>query len=167
MFKSKYLILSLIFIQTIGLSAEGLIKIKSHNSVNQTVANLKYILNQKGMTIFKVINHKKGAKKVGKNLRPTTVVIFGNPNVGTPLMRCSQTAAIDLPQKALVWKDKSGQVWFGYNNPSYLASRHNIEGCDMVVKKIGNALAKFAKFATKKSKVTTPSEKNEEPNNKI
>jgi uncharacterized protein (DUF302 family) len=65
-------------------------------------------------------------------------------------MQCAQTVAIDLPQKALIWEDTSGQVWFSYNAPTYLAERHDIKGCDEVIMKIGRALANFANTATSK-----------------
>ena len=147
MILKKLLVLSLL-ISTIALADNGLITIKSNHSVKDTVKQLKQALNAKGMTIFDTINHKKGAKGVGKKLRPTTVVIFGNPKIGTPLMHCSQTMAIDLPQKALIWKDDNGQVWYSYNAPQYLAQRHNIQGCEKVLNKVSNALANFAKAAT-------------------
>ena len=83
------------------------------------------------------------------SLRPTEVVIFGNPKVGTPLMNCAQSVAIDLPQKALIWQDEAGEVWLAYNDPAYLAGRHKIEGCDEVLKKVSGALANFAAAATK------------------
>ena len=68
-------------------------------------------------------------------------LIFGNPKVGTPLMLCSQLAALDLPQKALAYKDESGQVWLAYNDPVYMAKRHNTKDCDAAVQKVTNALA--------------------------
>ncbi len=149
MLKIKITLLLFIFISSISFAADGLIQIKSNHSVKQTTKNLLDVLEKKGMTVFKVINHKKGAHKVGKKLRSTTVVIFGNPKVGTPLMQCAQTAAIDLPQKALIYNDANGQVWFAYNSSQYLAARHNITGCKKPLAKITNALANFAKAATK------------------
>ncbi len=101
------------------------------------------------MTTFDTINHQQGAQKVEKKLRPTTVVIFGNPKIGTPLMQCAATFAIDLPQKALIWQDEHGQVWYTYNDPQYLAKRHNMTGCEKTLKKVTNALANFANAATK------------------
>ncbi len=127
----------------------GMITLKSHHSVSKTADRLEAVLNAKGMTVFTRIDHAAGAKKVNKQLRPTQLVIFGNPKVGTPLMQCSQTTAIDLPQKALIWQDKAGDVWYGYNKPSYLKQRHNIKSCNAALGKIENALAKFANAATK------------------
>ncbi|MCP4387481.1 MAG: DUF302 domain-containing protein [Gammaproteobacteria bacterium] len=129
-------------------ASEGMISVKSAHSVSVTADRLEKILASKGMTVFKRINHAAGAAKVGKELRPTELVIFGNPKVGTPLMICSHSIAIDLPQKALIWEDAGGQVWFSYNDPQFLALRHGTEGCDAVLKKVGMALGKFANKAS-------------------
>ncbi|GAM75409.1 inner membrane or exported protein [Vibrio ishigakensis] len=100
------------------------------------------------MKVFAVIDHSAGAKSVGIDLKPTELVVFGNPKVGSPLMVCEQSVAIDLPQKALIYEDESGEVWLSYNDPMYLKQRHQIEGCDEVLNKISKALANFAKAAT-------------------
>ena len=100
------------------------------------------------MTVFNRINHAAGAKRVGKVLRPTELIIFGNPKVGAPLMQCSQTVGLDLPQKALIWEDEAGLVWFTYNAPRYLDRRHGLAKCSPVLKKIENALRNFAVAAT-------------------
>lgn len=134
--------------QSYGADSNGIIKIKSAHSVSQTINKLEAVLTKKGMTIFKRVNHSAGADKVDLQLRSTELLIFGNPKVGTPLMLCSQTAALDLPQKALAYKDETGQVWLAYNDPSYMAKRHNIKNCDAAVQKVTNALAKFASIAT-------------------
>jgi len=147
----RKLFLTLIFSTLFTASAfatEGMINIKSAHSVAVAADHLEKILGSKGMTVFKRINHAAGAQKVGKTLRPTELVIFGNPKVGTPLMLCSHSVAIDLPQKALIWQDQAGQVWFSYNDPQYLALRHNIQGCDEVLKKVAGALGNFAKKAS-------------------
>ncbi len=140
--------LLILSITSIVLANNGLVTIKSTRTVEATADRLESILKKKGMTVFIRINHTEGARKVGKKLRPTELVIFGNPKVGTPLMQCSQTAGIDLPQKALIWEDGTGQVWLSYNSPDYVAKRHHIEGCDKVLKKVGNALRNFSKAAT-------------------
>ena len=129
--------------------ATGMIKVKSTHSVSETINKLEAVLTKKGMTIFKRVDHSAGANKVGLQLRPTELLIFGNPKAGTPLMLCSQTAALDLPQKALAYKDKDGQVWLAYNDPAYMAKRHHIHGCEKAIQKVSNALAKFASVATK------------------
>jgi hypothetical protein len=81
---------------------------------------------------FARIDHAAGAMKVGKALRPTELLVFGNPQGGTPLMECEQTAGIDLPLKALVWQDERAQVWLGYNDPAFLAQRHGVPACPAV-----------------------------------
>jgi len=129
-------------------ASEGMISVKSAHSVSTTADRLENILQAKGMTVFKRIDHAAGAASVGKELRPTELVIFGNPGVGTPLMLCSHSIAIDLPQKALIWEDTGGQVWFSYNDPQYLALRHNTQGCDAVLKKVATALGNFAARAS-------------------
>ena len=131
-----------------AIAGDGLVSVKSVHAVNVTADRLENVLKSKGMTVFARINHTAGAEKVGKTLRPTELVIFGNPKIGTPLMQCSQSIAIDLPQKALIWEDEKGQVWLSYNDPAYLAKRHNTQGCDEVFKKVTNALGNFAKKAT-------------------
>lgn len=128
--------------------AEGLVQVKSQHSVVDTADKLEAALKVKGMTVFNRIDHSAGAAGVGQELRPTQLLIFGNPKVGTPLMKCAQLAAIDLPQKALISQDEQGTVWLSYNDPTYLQKRHAIEGCDEVLQKVSGALANFSKAAT-------------------
>ncbi len=134
--------------QAYANSSDGIVIIKSNNSVTATIDKLETVLKNKGMTIFKRVDHAAGAEKAGLKLRPTELLIFGNPKVGTPLMLCSQTAALDLPQKALAYKDENGQVWLAYNDPENMANRHNIKNCEAAIQKVTNALAKFSKAAT-------------------
>lgn len=143
-----FLLFYLINTQVFAEQADGVIRIKSMHSVTATVDKLESALKNKGMTVFKRVSHSGGAAKVGLELRPTELMIFGNPKVGTPLMQCQQLAALDLPQKALVYEDADGQVWFAYNDPEYIADRHNISGCDDVVHKISRALFNFSMVAT-------------------
>lgn len=126
----------------------GIISKKNSHDVKVTADRLESTLKAKGMKVFIRINHSQGAQDVGKMLRPTEILIFGNPKVGTPLMQCSQSVAIDLPQKALIWEDEAGQVWLSYNDPKYLAKRHEIKECGEVLEKIDNALDNFSKAAT-------------------
>lgn len=138
----------ILFFVSSAAADTGLVKVKSSFGVKETADRLESTLSQKGMTVFIRINHAEGASKIGMNLRPTELIIFGNPKVGTPLMQCSQTVAIDLPQKALIWEDEAGQVWLTYNDPKYLAARHDISECAEVLKKIQKALRNFASAAT-------------------
>jgi len=148
-FISSIILISALNSPLLAENTNGIIKLKSTHSVTETINKLEAVLTKKGMTVFKRVNHTAGASKVGLTLRPTELLIFGNPKVGTPLMQCSQTAALDLPQKALAYKDESGQVWLAYNDPSYMAKRHNIQGCEKAIKKVTGALAKFTSIATK------------------
>lgn len=151
--KTKFLTALLILLCTISTQSyatdsNGIVKIKSKHTVTETMDKLEAVLNKKGMTIFKRVNHAAGAEKAGLKLRPTELLIFGNPKVGTPLMLCSQTAAIDLPLKALAYKDENGQVWLAYNDPGYIAKRHHASNCSQVTNKMSKALANFSKAAT-------------------
>lgn len=145
----SFLLFYLISTQLFAEQSDGVIRIKSMHSVTATVDKLESELKNKGMTIFKRVSHSDGAAKVGLELRPTELLMFGNPKVGTPLMQCQQLAALDLPQKALVYEDETGQVWLAYNDPEYIAARHNISGCDDVIHKISSALANFSRAATR------------------
>lgn len=113
-------------------AADGLISVKSPYPVGETVDRLQAGTAQRGLKVFARIDLAAGATSVGKNLRPTVLLIFGNPEGGTPLMQCVQTAGIDLPLKALAWQDGQGQVWLGYNDTGYLAVRHGITACPAV-----------------------------------
>jgi uncharacterized protein (DUF302 family) len=134
---------------SVAVADNGLVNVKSAHSVKDTADRLEKALTNKGMTVFIRIDHAAGAKKVGLALPPTELVIFGNPKVGTPMMQCSRSVAIDLPQKALIWEDDQAQVWLTYNDPAYLATRHAITGCEAVLEKVGGALKNFAAAATK------------------
>jgi uncharacterized protein (DUF302 family) len=104
----------------------GLINISSNHSVDETVEKLKAILQSKGITLFALIDHSGEAAKVGMQMRPTKLLIFGNPKGGTPVMLAAPSSAIDLPLKILIWEDAHGKVWLTYNSPAYLQERHNI-----------------------------------------
>lgn len=129
-------------------AGEGMISVRSAHSVADTADRLENILESKGMKVMNRINHTAGAASAGMTLRPTELLIFGNPKVGTPLMLCSQSIAIDLPQKALIWEDAAGQVWLSYNDPAFLKLRHDTQGCDEVLNKVAGALGNFAAAAT-------------------
>jgi uncharacterized protein (DUF302 family) len=103
---------------------EGIVKIPSHHSVDETVDKLKTILKAKNVTLFALVDHSGEAEKVGMKMPPTKLLIFGNPKGGTPLMLAAPSAAIDLPLKILVAEDPEGKVWISYNSPEYLAERH-------------------------------------------
>jgi uncharacterized protein (DUF302 family) len=104
----------------------GIITISSRQSVDQTVHKLQDILEAKGIQLFAVIDHSGEAEKAGMQMRPTKLLIFGNPRAGTPLMNASPSIAIDLPLKALVWEGADDKVWISYNAPAYLQMRHRL-----------------------------------------
>ena len=102
----------------------GIVTLPGTHSVDQTVQKLENILRAKGVKLFAVIDHSGEAERAGLHMRPTKLLIFGNPKAGTPLMVASPTAAIDLPLKILVWDDDEGKVQISYNSPAYLQIRH-------------------------------------------
>ena len=102
----------------------GLVSIQSGNSVKVTIDRLEAMLKNKGITVFARIDHAAAAAAVGMPLRPTELLIFGDPRAGTPLMQADQTIGLELPLKALVWEDASGATWISYNDPVWLAQRH-------------------------------------------
>ncbi|HKI51925.1 MAG TPA: DUF302 domain-containing protein [Geothermobacteraceae bacterium] len=146
--RSLFAMILVLVLVALAQAATGLVAIKSPHSVTETADRLEAALQAKGMTVFNRIDHAAGAASVGAELRPTQLVIFGNPKVGTPLLQCDQTVGIDLPQKALIWQDAAGQTWFAYNDPHYLAERHQLQGCQEVIDKVAGALNNFARAAT-------------------
>jgi uncharacterized protein (DUF302 family) len=108
------------------MAGNGLLQVASPYTVDETVDRLKSILAQRGVQVFALIDHSGEAEKVGLKMRPTKLLIFGNPKGGTPLMVAAPTLAIDLPLKALVWEDEGGKVWITHNNPEYLQQRHRV-----------------------------------------
>ncbi len=143
-----YLLVFALAISTTAQADSGLINLRSSHDVKNTADKLVKALQNKGLSVFARIDHSAGAKKAGLSLPPTQLVIFGNPKVGTPLMKCARSSGIDLPQKALIWEDNAGQTWFSYNDPAYLSQRHGLQSCAKVITKITGVLAKFAKVAT-------------------
>jgi uncharacterized protein (DUF302 family) len=104
----------------------GIIDTPSNHSVDETVEKLKGILQARGVTLFALVDHSGEAEKVGMKMRPTKLLIFGNPKAGTPVMLAAPSSAIDLPLKILIWEDVQGKVWVTYNSPTYLQERHSL-----------------------------------------
>lgn len=129
---------------------KGLVTLQSNNSVKDTADKLVSIIESKGMKVFARVDHQKNAQGVDLTLRPTQVIMFGNPTAGTPLMNCEQSVAIDLPQKILISEDADKKVWLSYNHPEYLKTRHNIKGCDTEIANIAKALNSVSKAAVAK-----------------
>lgn len=129
-------------------AADGMVEVKSALSVKDTISKFEATAKERGLMIFARIDHAAGAQKIGATLRPTELLIFGNPQGGTPLMQCAQSVGIDLPLKALAWEDASGQVWLGYNDPQFLVTRHGAKDCLPVAAKLRKALDGLAAAAT-------------------
>jgi len=104
----------------------GIIHMPGNHSFDETVEKLKGILQAKGVTLFALIDHSGEAQKVAMQMRPTKLLIFGNPKAGTPVMLAAPSSAIDLPLKILTWEDAQGKVWLTYDSPVYLQERHNL-----------------------------------------
>jgi uncharacterized protein (DUF302 family) len=132
-----------------AMAADGLTTIRSNHGPKDTMNRLEAEAKARGMTIFARIDHAAGATAVGLSLPPTEVLIFGNAKGGTPLMQSVQTIGIDLPLKALVWRDATGETWVSYNDPTWLAKRHGVSGAnDAVVGNMTAALQAMANAAT-------------------
>jgi uncharacterized protein (DUF302 family) len=126
---------------------EGLTTIESRFGPKETMDRLETEIRAKGMTVFARIDHAAAAAEVGLELAPTELIIFGNARGGTPLMQAVQTVGIDLPLKVLVWQDATNKTWLSYNEPGWIAQRHNIANAERVVNSMGTALSAMARTA--------------------
>jgi uncharacterized protein (DUF302 family) len=128
---------------------DGIVTIASAHPLAVTIDRLMSALDAKGITVFARIDHAAGAASVGMTLRPTTVVIFGNPVAGTPLMQGDQRVGLDLPLKALVWEDANGQTWLTYSDPAFLVERYGLgDAAKPVAARLAAVLAGLAAAAT-------------------
>lgn len=123
----------------------GLVSVMGGESVEATVESLRGAIEESDAQLLTTVDHSENARRADMTLRPTTLLIFGNPTTGTSLMQASQTAGIDLPQKLLVWEDEAGQVWVTYNDPRYIVARHGIEGQRETLQRMGEALDRLAR----------------------
>jgi len=130
------------------MTPEGMTARPSNHGPKETMDRLAAAVTARGMAVLARIDHAAAAAHVGLELRPTEVLIFGNPKAGTPLMQAVQTIGIDLPLKALVWH-AAGKIWLAYNDPQWLARRHGIDaGMQRVLGAMADALAAIAQEAT-------------------
>lgn len=130
------------------MAVDGLTTVRSSFGPKETMNRLAAEVKAKGMTVFARIDHAAGAADVGLPLRPTEVLLFGNPKGGTPLMQAVQTIGIDLPLKALVWQDGSGTTWVSYNDARWLAQRHGLgHAADAAINSMVGALDAVARAA--------------------
>jgi uncharacterized protein (DUF302 family) len=107
-------------------SDNGIVTLASNHAVDETTARLQRAMQDKGLTLFALVDHGGEAAKVSMKMPPTKLLIFGSPKAGTPLMIASPSIAIDLPLKLLVWEDTAGRVWISYNSAEYLRDRHHL-----------------------------------------
>ncbi len=128
------------------MTVEGMRILQSQHEPAQTLERLAAAIARNGLSIIARIDHGAAAEKVGLELRPTLVVLFGNAKVGTPFMQAVPTVAIDLPQRALVWQDETGVTWLGYNDPAWFARRHGVvdDGTMAVMDDMLSAIAQEA-----------------------
>jgi uncharacterized protein (DUF302 family) len=127
---------------------DGLTTLESKHGPKETMDRLAAAVTARGMTVLARIDHAEAAAKAGLKLRPTEVLIFGNPKAGTLLMQATQIIGIDLPLKALVWQDEAGKSWLGYVEPAWLAKRYGADtGTDAVQGAMGAAIAAVAQEA--------------------
>jgi uncharacterized protein (DUF302 family) len=131
-----------------GPADTDLVTLPSAHGATETVGRLKALLAQKGSEVFAHIDHAAAAEKVGLPLRPTQVLIFGNPKAGTPLMQGRQTIGLDLPLRVLVWEDEAGKVWLTYRRVEETVRRHHVPGLGETVKALDDGLAALARAAT-------------------
>jgi len=110
----------------VALPDNGMVHFSSPYSVPESLKRIQSLLQERGLTIFCVVDHSGEAEKAGLKMHPTQLILFGSPKGGTPVMVASPTIAVDLPLKALVWQDAGGKVWVSYNSPEYLQKRHNV-----------------------------------------
>jgi len=146
--KRLYVAVAGLFLFAAASAGDGLITKKSAFGAVETLDRLEAVLKEKGITVFARVSHTKGAEGVGIELRPTELLIFGNPKLGSHFFTSNQTAGIDLPMKALAWEDADGQVWLTYNDPQYIADRHGITDRAEIVQKMSGALDKMTTAAT-------------------
>jgi len=131
------------------MTPDGFVIHPSGFEPKETMDRLAAAVTARGIHVLAGIDHAAAAASAGMELRPTEVLIFGNPKAGTPLMQAEQTIGIDLPLKALVWRDGAGKTWLAYNDPRWLARRHGIErGHEAVLDAMAAALEAVAKDAT-------------------
>jgi uncharacterized protein (DUF302 family) len=148
--KIKYLIVILsLFVSSLAFADHGLITKPSAFSVKETIDRLENAVKKKGINVVLRWSHDEKAKQVGIPLRPTELLIFGNPKLGSHMFTSRQTAGIDLPMKALAWEDEKGKVWLSYNNPAYIGSRHGITDREKIIQKMSGALNSLSDIATK------------------
>lgn len=138
---------ALFVLAPLAANAENLVVRESKLGVKETIDALAKALDEKGIKVVARVDHAAGAKAAGMELRPTEVILFGNPKLGTPLIAANPAIGIDLPMKVLAWQTADGKVLIGYTAPKDLAQRHGVGGKDDVVAAMTGALEGLTKAA--------------------
>ncbi|MGH7333258.1 MAG: DUF302 domain-containing protein [Candidatus Rokuibacteriota bacterium] len=133
-----------------ALGADGIVTKPSAFPVAETIERLEKSARERDFVIVARIDHAAAATKAGLELRPTVLLIFGNPRGGTPLMQSAPSIGLDLPLKALAWEDAAGRTWLAYNDPQWLAQRHGLTGRPELVQRMSTALDQLTDAATKR-----------------
>ena len=147
MFKAALIALYLSMLAISAHAGDGIVSHPSTHTVKASLDKLESIAKDNGMAIFIRIDHAAGAKSVGQALRPTEVLIFGNPKGGTPLMQCVQGFGLDLPLRVLAWEGQAGKVWLGYRDLATFGYAFTNADCDLAVKRISGKLDEMVKAA--------------------
>lgn len=141
MIKTSVLLVSMLAVSAPAIAGEKLVTVASTHPVKASLDKLETIAQAKGFKVFARVDHAAGAQSVGQPLRPTELLIVGNPKGGTPLMQCTQTFGIDLPLHVLAWQDEQGKTWLGYKDLAKLGHKLTGESCKTAVDKVAGALA--------------------------
>lgn len=151
MSKIAMAVLSVALLISPAYATSKLISVPSAESTKATLDKLEVLAQARGLKIFARIDHAAGAQSIGEKLRPTELLIMGNPKGGTPLLQCNQAYGIDLPLHVLAWEDAAGQTWLSYKDMSKLGYKHADDSCDAALKRLTGALEGLVTEAAKSS----------------
>ena len=142
-------VLSVLSLVSPAIAMDGMIELPSAHTPHASLDRLEALAKERGMKVFVRIDHAAGARGIGQELRPTELIMFGNPKGGTPLMLCSQTYGIDLPLRVLAWEDDKGASWLGYIDLAALGHPHPGAECDAAIKRLTATLDELVRGAAK------------------
>lgn len=125
-------------------ASEGMVAYRSNAPFDETLERVEAAVRSRDLFVMRILDHSESAALMGRSLAPNSVVLFGNPRIGSQVMTCSPRVGIDLPNKLLVWEE-TGAVFVAYNDPAYLVRRHSIRGCDEVLKQVSKNLEGIAR----------------------
>ena len=150
MTKFYSLVAAIVMVTTVAWGADDRLVVKrSPHSVAATLDRLTNVLKARGIGVVARVDHAGAAQRVGETLKPTQLLIFGNPKLGTPLMQSNRRIGLELPMKVLAWEDDGGQVWLAYVKPDVLKSAYPVSGRDDIFKEMAQALEKLTDEAVK------------------